>query len=44
MNRRDFNTMLGAAAVLPAGLAGAGAVNAQASWSLAANVACSWNG
>jgi hypothetical protein len=39
MNRRDFNTMLGAAAVLPAGLTGAGAVNAQASWSLAANVA-----
>ena len=38
VNRRDFNKVLGAAAVASAGLAGAGVASAAA-WSLAANVA-----
>lgn len=37
MNRRDFNTILGAAAIAPAGLAGT--ASAAGVWSLEANVA-----
>lgn len=38
MNRRDFNRIIGAAAIAPAGLAAAGRAEA-ATWSLEANVA-----
>lgn len=39
MNRRDFHKILGAAALAPAGLAGAGSASAQGAWSLEANLA-----
>jgi len=39
VNRREFSRVLSAAAIAPAGLTAAGAVNATPSWSLAANVA-----
>jgi len=39
MKRRDFNYLLGAAAIAPAMLAGARAARAAGDWSLAANIA-----
>ena len=39
MNRRDFQKMLGAAAIVPAGLAQSYAARAQSAWSLEANLA-----
>lgn len=39
MNRREFTQVLSAAAIAPAGLAGAGDVGAASAWSLAANIA-----
>lgn len=39
MNRREFNKVLSAAAIAPAGLAATGAVNAAPAWSLQANIA-----
>ena len=39
MNRRDFHKMLGAAAMVPAGLAATNPARAQGAWSLTANLA-----
>ena len=39
MNRRDFNKVLSAAAIVPAGLAGSRSAKAADTWSLQANLA-----
>jgi hypothetical protein len=39
MNRRDFHKILGAAAIVPAGLAQSSGAMAQSAWSLTANLA-----